>query len=402
MKKLWLAWLLVCGVGCGDAESAPSVGAGQPGAAQVTLPGNAPAAGGSQGTAAPGGPAATAVISAAAAKSYLSKVVQPVVGRVLRADERARIDAEAGGAIAPIVSSWAREPGFVKSVRRFMEIGLQVSGQKSDVDFDLPGNLVEHVLVSGKPWSEILTSATCYDAQLQQRPCDTGAPFGAGVLTTRAYLIARASRFNLTRSSALMKNFACQVYPQDETLQPRIEKTRLIPMFQAETPEQQADDRARSGFGNGFACYGCHGQFSLHAQLYVKFDSVGHYVASADGQQDPQGELGRSLNGLMASHLLNPAEAASEHSNMFGHDVANLAEAARVVAGQSTFVPCAARRYLDFVLAVPFDTIDYQPELFEQVAASAGPDPQFGQIAEALLTHPVVIQSIASSLGAAP
>jgi hypothetical protein len=343
-----------------------------------------------------------AAASVAATRAYLGKVVQPVVGRVLSAAERARIDAEAGGAIAPIVSAWVAEPGFVKGVRRFMEIGLQVSGQKSDVDFDLPGNLVEHVVVSGKPWSEILTSATCYDAQLTPRTCDTGAPFGAGVLATRAYLIARASRFNLTRSSALMKNFACQVYPQEETLQPRIERTRLIPMFQAETPEQQADDRARSGFGNGFACYSCHGQFSLHAQLYVKFDSVGRYIATADGQQDPQGELGRSLNGLMASHLLNPAEATSERSNMFGKDVANLAEAARVVAQQSTFVPCAARRYLDFVLAVPFDTIDYQPELFNEVAASAGPDPQFGRIAAALLSHPVVVQSIATSLGAAP
>jgi hypothetical protein len=402
MTRLAIAFLLACTMGCGDDRSAPTSGASQAGSASVAVPGDAPQVEGSQGTVAPGEPAAVAAISVAATKTYLSEVVQPVVGRVLSVDERARIDAEAGAAIAPVVKTWVREPGFVKSVRRFMEIGLQVSGQKSDVDFDLPGNLVEHVLVSGRPWSEILTSATCYDAQLQERPCDTGAPFGAGVLATRAYLIARASRFNLTRSSALMKNFACQVYPQEETLQPRIERTRLIPMFQAETPEQQSDDRARSGFGNGFACYGCHGQFSLHAQLYVKFDSVGRYVASADGQQDPQGELGRSLAGLMASHLINPTEAASERSNMFGKDVANLAEAARVVAEQSTFVPCAARRYLDFVLAVPFDTIDYQPELFEQVAASAGPDPQFGQIAEALLTHPVVIQSIASSLGAAP
>jgi hypothetical protein len=277
-----------------------------------------------------------------------------------------------------------------------------VSGQKSDVDFDLPGNLVEHVIVSGRPWSEILTSETCYDATLAPKPCDTGAPFGAGVLATRAYLIARASRFNLTRSSALMKNFACQVYPQEVSLQPRIDRARLIPMFQAEKPEEQADDRARSGFGNGFACYTCHGQFSLHAQLYVKFDSVGRYVAEATGAQDPQGELGRSLNGLMASHLIDPTEAGSERSNMFGQEVANLAEAARVVASQATFVPCAARRFLDFVLAVPFDTIDYQPQLFREVAAVAGPDPQLTEIAKALLTHPVVVQSIASSLAEAP
>jgi hypothetical protein len=400
MKRALLTLLLVSAAGCSDGQgSAPAPT--EAGPAPLAMPGN-PATTTTPGVSMPGGVTPITSVSAAAARVYLGKVVQPVVGRVLSADERARVDAEAGGAIAPIVSAWVGEPGFVRSVRRFLEIGLQVSGQKSDVDFDLPGNLVEHVIVNGKPWSEILTSQTCYDAQLVPRPCDTGAPFAAGVLATRAYLIARASRFNLTRSSALMKNFACQVYPQEETLQPRIQKTRLIPMFQAETPEQQPDERAKSGFGNGFACYGCHGQFSLHAQLFVKFDSVGRYVASADGQQDPQGELGRSLNGLMASHLNSPVEAGSERSNMFGQEVANLAEAARVIATQSTFVPCAARRFLDFVLAVPFDTIEYQPELFEQVAASAGPDPRFAQIAQALLTHPVVIQSIATSLGAAP
>ena len=234
------------------------------------------------------------------------------------------------------------------------------------------------------------------------RACDTGAPFGAGVLATRAYLIARASRFNLTRSSALMKNFACQVYPQDDALQPRIDKARLIPMFRAEKPEEQPDERAKSGFGNGFACYGCHGQFSLHAQLFVKFDSVGRYVAEASGLQDPQGELGRSVNGLMASHLENPTEAALERSNMFGQEVQNLSDAARVMAQEQTFVPCAARRFLDFVLAAPYGAIDYEPALFEEVAITAGSDPMLTQIVQALLTHPVVVQSVASSLGEAP
>ncbi len=32
---------------------------------------------------------------------------------------------------------------------------------------------------------------------------------------------------------------------------------------------------AKSGFGNGFACYNCHSQFGAHAQLFVKFDEQG-------------------------------------------------------------------------------------------------------------------------------
>jgi hypothetical protein len=345
-----------------------------------------------------------ASLPALQAEAYLGKVAPPVVGRVLSAEERTQIAAEGGAAIGKIVPGWLDEPGFVQAARRFVELGLQVSGQLNGVDFDLPGNLVEHVVKSKRPWSEVLTSDSCYDAQLQPVACDTGAPFTAGVLTTRAYLIARSSRFNLTRSSALMKNFACQVYPQEEALQPRILRERLIPMFQANTAEEQTDDRAKSGFGNGIGCYGCHGQFSLHAQLYVKFDDTGLYVPDATGLQDPDGELGRSFDGLMASHLQEPVEAASERSNMFGQEVENLQEAAKIVAGQSTFAPCAARRFLDFTLGVQNGAVDYDAAIFEQVVSKARAehsDPTLQAIVLNLLTHPSVVLSISESLSGA-
>lgn len=342
-----------------------------------------------------------AKLSPLQAELYLGKIAPPVVGRVLTVDERASVAQQGGKAIGAIVAAWLGEPGFVQSARRFVELGLQVSGHINGVDFDLPGNLVEHVVTNARPWSEVLTSESCYDAALQPMACDSGAPFTAGVLTTRAYLIARASRFNLTRSSALMKNFACQTYPQSDELQPKIVRERLIPMFQAQSAEEQTDARAKSGFGNGLGCYGCHGQFSLHAQLYVKFDKTGLYRSAATGIQDPNGELGRSLDGLMASHLKEPAEASSEHSNMFGQEVENLAAAAKVVATQATFAPCAARRFLDYTLGVQNGAIEYDARLFEQVvskARAAQSDPTLQSIVLSLLTHPTVVASITESL----
>lgn len=345
-----------------------------------------------------------AKLSAAESELYLGKVAPPVVGRVLSTEERALIATDGGKAIGPILQAWLAEPGFVSSARRFVELGLQVSGQINGVDFDLPGNLVEYVVENERPWSEVLTSESCYDSQLQPVACDSGAPFTAGVLTTRAFLISRSSRFNLTRSSALMKNFACQVYPQEADLQPHIDKTRLIPMFQANTAEEQTDERAKSGFGNGLGCYACHGQFSLHAQLYVKFDSSGLYRAEATGLQDPEGELGRSLDGLMASHLADPLEAAVERSNMFGQEVENLKDAAKVVAAQATFAPCAAQRFLDFTLGVQNGAIGYDPRIFDEVvskARAAQPEPTLQSIVANLLTHPTVVLSIIESLGGA-
>jgi hypothetical protein len=172
-------------------------------------------------------------------------------------------------------------------------------------------------------------------------------------------------------------------------------------MFQANTPEEQTDERAKSGFGNGLGCYGCHGQFSLHSQLYVKFDSAGLYKAEATGLQDPEGELGRSLDGLMASHLQDPTEAASERSNMFGQDVENLKAAAKVVATQATFAPCAARRFLDFTLGVQSGAIEYDAAIFDQVVTAAKavqPDPTLPEIVMHLLTHPTVVTSVVDSL----
>ncbi len=348
---------------------------------------------------------AVASLTPLQAETYLGKIAPPVVGRVLSAEERASVATKGGAAIGSVVGGWLSEPGFQKSARRFVELGLQVSGQLNGVDFDLPGNLVEYVVSNRRPWSEVLTSESCYDAGLQPIACDTGAPFTAGVLTTRAYLIARASRFNLTRSSALMKNFACQVYPQPDELQPRIDKARLIPMFQAQAASEQTDDRAKSGFGNGEACYSCHGQFSLHAQLYVKFNKVGLYVPEATGIQDPTGELGRSVDGLMASHLANPTEAADQSSNMFGKPVANLKEAAGVVAHEATFAPCAARRFLDYTLGVQNGAIEYDKAIFEQVvtaAVAAQPEPTLQEIVLHLLTHPTVVTSVTESLTGAP
>ena len=80
-----------------------------------------------------------------------------------------------------------------------------------------------------------------------------------------------------------MRAFACRTYPMERDLQPPLEADLLIPMFRAETPEEQTVAEATNGFGNGFGCYSCHSQFGAHAQLFVKFDTSGVWHADADG-----------------------------------------------------------------------------------------------------------------------
>jgi hypothetical protein len=342
-----------------------------------------------------------AELSPGEAETYLGLLVQPLVGRVLSAAEREQVVARGGAAIATIVTAWATEPGFAEAARRLVQHKLSVSGTKDGIDFELPGHLAAYVVRHDLPWSTLITADHCVSAAGERIACDTGAPYTAGVLTTRAFLTSRASRFNLTRSSALMRAFACRKYPLEDTLQPRLERLSLIPMFQAQTAEEQTDPRAQSGFGNGFGCYTCHGQFSAHAQLFVKFDERGQWHADADGQQDPAGELGRSRDGLMTSHLVDPAAAREERSQMFGRPVANLAEAARALVTSPVFAECAARNLLELALGLdPASDIDAR--LLTDIALGARratAEPTLGRLMIQTFTHPRVVEATLKSLG---
>ena len=144
-----------------------------------------------------------------------------LLGRVLTDDEVAKLDQQAGAAIEPMLRSWVDEKGFAEAVRIMMELKLGTSGKRGDADYGLAGYLVRHVVQSRLPWSTILTSSTCYSATDVPMACDTGAPFTAGVLTTRGFLAGNESRFNLARAHAMLNTFMCRDYPHEEELQPR-------------------------------------------------------------------------------------------------------------------------------------------------------------------------------------
>jgi len=346
----------------------------------------------------------TAGLTNLEAEAYLQRLAPMVVGRVMTGQERAQVQAEGERAVKPIITAWTHEPGFASAARVFIEQSLNVSGTKDGVDYSLPGNLAAKLAADGRPWREIITSEQCYGATGAMVPCDGDAPFkGGGVLTTRAYLKSRSSRFNLTRASTMLRTFACRHYPVENALETRAEKSALLGMFAAaNAAEAEASDpRSVSGAANGSACYSCHGQFAFHAQLFVKFDNQGLYKAEADGVQDPAAELGRSANGLMASHFL-PGRAADEATQVFGKPVANLAEAGKVLADSPTFVECTAEFFLNWSLGLQWGIIDYDRNLMKLIATTAkeaGAQPSLGQIVVALYSEPLVMKSIVAPAG---
>ncbi|MEQ1876068.1 MAG: hypothetical protein ABL958_05440 [Bdellovibrionia bacterium] len=329
-----------------------------------------------------------------AVTNYLSYISGMMAGRPLSPEELAAIDNDPQGALNSILETWVGGEFFNESARIMIQTQLTTSGGDGGVNYDFPGNLARYIAKNKLPYSQILTANYCVDNNGAKTGCDTGAPFTAGVLTTKAFMIRNTGRFNLGRAGRLLKQFMCKEYPLDTKLQIPINREELIPMFQVLKGEPNSD------FGNGFACYNCHSQFGAHAQFFVKFDSTGKYVSSATGVQNPNLEAGKSFNGLFTSHFNNIRTAISETSQMFGKRVSNLAGAAEVMARTPMFVECAVKNSLKYVLRLDHSEVATIPVPLIREIASQLPGAEKATLQEimlAALKNPLVIESVLTS-----
>jgi hypothetical protein len=333
---------------------------------------------------------------------YLSKLAPKIAGRSLSFEESEMIAGGGEEVIAAILQSWMNEPGYAESMRFMIADMLHASGARDGVDFELPGNLAAEIAALDLPWSVILTADYCVGADGAHIDCDTGAPYEAGVLSTRAYLIANKGRFNLTRAKRMLETFACRKYPMEQDIQIPLEKEVLIPMFQAENPEEQTVEEAKGGFGNGEGCYQCHSQFGAHAQIFVKYDGSGLYQEAATGQQDPAGELGRSFNDLYTSHMNDPARAMIEESQIFGMPVANMREAGEVISGSVLFQQCTVKNLIGRAFNVASGaTTDIEAGIVEEIAqrvTADDPDPTIRAYMMELFTDRRIIDTVVATM----
>jgi hypothetical protein len=332
------------------------------------------------------------------ARYYLARVAPVLANRSLTFAEYEMIAAQGEDAIDPMIRGWVTTPGFAEAIRYLVQERLHASGEREGVNYELPGNLAAEIAAQDLPWSTILTADYCVSNTGEHIECDTGAPYAAGVLATRAYLISNKGRFNLGRAKLMLETFSCRIYPMETSIQPRLEKPVLIPMFRVEEPEQDLT----GGFGNGLACYTCHSQFGAHAQLFVKFDADGRWRAEATGQQNPYDELGRSFDGLYTSHMFDPFAAEKETTQVFGQTVANLREAAEVITDSELFAPCTVKNLVAhaFDLKAGF-TDDISKDLVTTIAAritEQTPDPSIADYVIEVFTNEQVIDAVVASL----
>ncbi|MFT5357066.1 MAG: hypothetical protein ACI9KE_004296 [Polyangiales bacterium] len=328
------------------------------------------------------------------AEDYAQRIVPVLLRRSLRETELERL-AVGGMALPELLAEWSEEDGVQDAARDMISTLLAASGIRDGTDLNLPGNLAAQLVRDDAPWTDLITADYCVDGAGERSECDTGAPYVAGILTTRAFMAGNESRYNLRRARTLVRRFVCVDYPIDSELQPRIDRELLIPMFQATSAADQTEDAAPAGFGNGLACYACHGQFSAHAQLFVRYDEEGHYREDATGLQLPDGELGVSeVEGLFTSHFQDPARASSEQTQVLGQEVFSLVEAAEVVAESPRYVPCAIRHFL----AYGFDLAESEVTAIDdasvaEITRDAGESPSLPALMRAAFAHPDVIRA---------
>jgi len=292
------------------------------------------------------------------------------------------------------LQKWSNDPFLASAARELIQTRLAVSGKTIDANFELPGNLAAYLVTEELPWAQILTADHCVTNGGKKRDCDTEAPFASGVLATRAYMKSRASRFNLTRASTMMRFFACRDYPLPDDLEPRLPKEMLIPMFRADSADEQTDPRAEGAFGNGDACYNCHGQFSAHAQMFVRFNQKGMWKEDATGLQDPEGELGRSTGGLFTSHFEDPLAASLPAGQLFGQGYDDLPGAAKILSESEDFRSCQAKNLLLYALRLDVST-PFEKALLDDLALRLAeiPDATFTDYLVESLSHPRVVEA---------
>ncbi len=336
---------------------------------------------------------ARAAVPSADAAGFARAIAPMLVARSLTPAERAQLESSGAVALRTLLEAWVQEPAFADAARDFVSVRLKASGTSATLDGSLPGNLAAYLVKNKRPHAELITSPTCRDRAGAEIPCDSGAPFGAGVLTTRVFLANNAGRFNLKRARTVLRTFACSDYPLSQQLQPSLQRAQLIELFQNDKPP----DGTAGAFGNGVACYTCHSQFGAHAQPFVKFDSDGRWQADATGLQAPGGEQGRSTGKLFASHMADAAAAKSEASQYFGTPVANLADEAKVLSEHPLYLECAVRSALGYVLALSESEANaLPPEVVSEIVAEAKarePRPSFARLVVEAFSHPSMVAS---------
>jgi hypothetical protein len=165
------------------------------------------------------------------ALSYMAYLSSQIVHRPLTAAETSSLRTGGRQAIRSVAQGWVSEAAFQDSAQQYIETLMMASGTLDGVDYSLPGYLGRDIARRTRPYADLLRATSCVNRAGQNIACDTGAPYAAGILTTRAYMASTKGAYNIARASKMMRRFLCTEYPLPEVEEPKLAAADLIPQF---------------------------------------------------------------------------------------------------------------------------------------------------------------------------
>ena len=162
-------------------------------------------------------------------------------------------------------------PEFVEKMRSYHQEFFDMSGQDGNVNMNEPANLASFLVKENIDFRQILRADYCVNNNLEKGNCssfdndaDLAKQFGAGVVTTQAFLKKWEGAFNFRRTSHMLQAFACHDYPDESD-------PGLFPEEVSEKVQTFACTDCNP------KCYSCHRTMNARASLFYDFDTTGAF-----------------------------------------------------------------------------------------------------------------------------
>lgn len=320
----------------------------------------------------------------------------------------------------------AQNTALGASVREFYRTMFMMGQTIGGVNYDEIPNLAAHLVINGKPVTELLTAEYCVGNDfLPLADCVEGAPAGerAGVISQRPFLekFGEDNTVNMRRVSVVHQLFACGIYPDPAENPAPLARTNIPeaqwPINNAGTPDNPGDDfpdpgesynvdpiipdpatpgqrlhkkyQSKLPSAAGARCHDCHGQLNARRPVFTFYAPDGTYnpnrsigrstipgdnveAPANNGDQDYCGQItpGDTDDDMEPDTASFDCSEINPPASYLGRPMSTLKDFGAIIIDRSVndrFYSCMTTRHYNFVLGKS------QGELSMQAAGGSGP-----------------------------
>ena len=241
-----------------------------------------------------------------------------------------------------VVRTYLQDPKFVDVMRAYFRDAMQMAGVVGAINYNEPSNLLTYIVANDLDYRESITATYCVDDTLNKaascaafsKPGQGSVEeFGAGVLTTQAFLEKWKSAFNFRRTNRAFQTFACQEYPNKADTGMRVEHiSGTIATFNATAGEP--------------VCFNCHKSINPVASLFYKFDRKG-FLNNNPSMNLADNEVTQRVKLEVSS--IDDILVGNPQATYHNEPIDTVRDYAKLFANNKLFRNCVAQRFTNFI-----------------------------------------------------